>query len=108
MIRRNDTLSELDAGEPCASAEGQECSRTVFCEREHIGVGSRRMAAISSVAQFPRWIQITFGGGPSRKLRWWKSASFETIAKPWRAAYSQTESSPAVWRPSFLTWVEPL
>ena len=36
--------------------------------------------------QFPRRIQITLGGCPSKKLRSWKSASFDTIANPCWAA----------------------
>jgi YD repeat-containing protein len=50
----------------------------------------RRRPSMSGVEQFPRRIQITFGGAPYRKLNWWKSESSETIVN-----FTSAESRPA-------------
>ena len=38
----------------------------------------RSNASSSAGVRWPRRIQTTFGGGPGRKLTWWKSESFKT------------------------------
>ena len=35
-----------------------------------------------AVGAFPTRTQMTLGGAPSVKLRWWKSESFESTVKP--------------------------
>lgn len=42
--------------------------------------------AVSDTEQLPWRIQTTFGGAPHTRLRWWKSASLETLVYPCSAA----------------------
>ena len=51
------------------------------------------------VEQFPKRIQIIFGGAPKRKLLWLKSLSLETMTKPKFFAYSHTSESSAEAKP---------
>jgi len=43
---------------------------------------SRSAAALSATLQLPIRSHTSFGGDPKRRLRWWKSASFETMVRP--------------------------
>lgn len=68
---------------------------------------ARRTASTSSVVQFPRRTQITFGGAPRTKPRWRRSSSLVTIANPPSAAWRQTASSSAACRLTCRTCSDP-
>ncbi len=55
----------------------------------------RRRTSIVRVFAFPILTHATLGGGPRRKLSWWKSESFDTMMKSFRRANSQTDRSSA-------------
>ena len=73
-----DSAIDYESARKAASASAPKARISVRLDRSN--------ALMSVVVQLPRRIQMTFGGGPRRKLTWWKSESFETIVRPWSRA----------------------
>jgi len=62
--------------------EGKKGLLLIGQEIRNLFLAMRNKDSTARVEQLPNRTHLTFGGRPSRKLRWRKSASFVTTAKP--------------------------